>query len=142
MNDWFVIKDLKGFINASRRLVFENFGSDKTSTSDILSDLNEADQKELDEVLSYTEAFSIAKCFMKKQKNKKTSEIRYIINEDSYLSIINALNDRLVSNILNGLVNKGIIETAFDEESNDFIFWVNDEHKQNSKKNFKKPEAD
>lgn len=138
----FIIKDLDSFINSSRRLVFDHFGSPETSQIDILSELNAEDQKELDEVLSYTEALSIVQSFIKKQQHKKTSEIRYIVTDKSYLSIIHALNDRLVSNLLNNLVNKGLIETAFDEESNDFIFWVKDEHKQDIKKNSQPPETD
>lgn len=138
----FIIKDLDSFINASRRFVFDHFGSPEASQIDILSELNEEDQKELDEMLSYDEALSIVQSFIKKQHNKKTSEIRYIVTDKSYLSIIHALNDRLVSNLLNNLVNKGLIETAFDEESNDFIFWVKDEHKQDIKKNSQPPETD
>lgn len=47
--------------------------------------------------------------------------------------IITALNDRLVSNILNSLVNKGLIETAYDDSRNDFVFWVKDNDKNNKK---------
>jgi hypothetical protein len=36
----------------------------------------------------------------------------------------------MVSNILNSLVNKGLVETAYDAEANDFIFWVSDENKK------------
>jgi hypothetical protein len=32
----------------------------------------------------------------------------------------------MISNILNSLVNKGMIETAFDNKSNDFVFWIKD----------------
>ena len=35
----------------------------------------------------------------------------------------------MVSNILNQLVQKGLVESAFDTESNDFIFWVKDNDK-------------
>ena len=79
---------------------------------------------------------------VKKQKHKLTSNIRYIVSEDLYMNIINALNDRLVSNILNNLVNKGIVETAFDEKANEFIFWVKNEEKKNVGTNFKQPKAD
>ena len=41
------------------------------------------------------------------------------------------------SKILNGLVNKGLVETAYDSESNDFIFWVKDDNKKEEK-----PETD
>ena len=34
------------------------------------------------------------------------------------------LCERMVSNIIQSLVKKGLVETAFDNEKNDFIFWV------------------
>jgi hypothetical protein len=43
----------------------------------------------------------------------------------------------MVSNILTKLVSDGIIESAFDTEKNDFIFWVKEQDDQNSK-----PETD
>lgn len=141
-NDWFVIKDLKEFINSSRLLVFNNFDlktEDDTSVDNLLTKLNKQDQEELDQILSYKESVLIAKTFIKKKKNKKTKSIRYLINEDTYLKMINALNDRMVSNILNNLVNKGLIESAYDAESNDFIFWC---VKNDNKDQQQKPETD
>lgn len=143
--EWFIIKDLKEFINASRRLVFQNFGSKSDDDFDIehmLTDMSLDDETEMDNVLSYNEAFTIAKSFIKRQINKKTKEHRYILNEDVYMSIITALNDRMISNILNNLVNKGLIETAYDDQSNDFVFWVKDEHKKNIDKSSGSPETD
>jgi len=128
-DNWFVIKNLTDFINASRRLVFQSFGQktdDQFEIENMITNISEQEQAELDKILSFEEAQSIIKPFLKKQTNKKNKEQRLILNEDTYMSIIEALNDRLVSNILNGLVNKGLIETAYDEESNDFVFWIND----------------
>lgn len=137
--EWFIIKDLKEFINASRRLVFQNFGSqseDNFDIENILTNINPEDQKEMDNVLSYNESLSIVNNFIKKQKNRKDpTKIRFILNEKTYLNIIEALNDRMVSNILNNLVNKGLIETAYDEQTNDFIFWVNDKNIGDDKTN-------
>lgn len=139
-NNWFIIKNLKEFTDASRKLVFNNFGSKLEDDSDletVLTDLSSEDQKELDEVLSYNESVSIIRGFLKKQKNKKTKATRYLVDEKLYISIITALNDRLVSNILNSLVNKGLIETAYDAESNDFVFWCakNDQEKNKPETN-------
>jgi hypothetical protein len=44
----------------------------------------------------------------------------------------------MVSNLLNNLVNKGVIETGFDSDSNDFVFWIKD----NDKNKTEKPETD
>ena len=40
--------------------------------------------------------------------------------------ILIQLNQRMVSNIVRGLVKKGVVDSAFDSERNDFIFWVKD----------------
>ena len=40
------------------------------------------------------------------------------------------MNHRMTSNILNNLVNKGLVETGYDGNSNDFIFWIKDENKE------------
>ena len=34
----------------------------------------------------------------------------------------------MVSNIVHGLVKRGVLHTAFDDEKNDFIFWVKKEY--------------
>lgn len=133
----FIIKDLPEFVNASRRLVFQNFGS-KTDTDDLLADMSLEDEQEMNSLLSYDESLSIMRSFLRKEMNKKTKEYRYLLNEDTYMSIITALNDRLVSNVLNNLVNKGLIETAYDEKSDDFIFWVSN----NDTAEEQKPETD
>lgn len=132
----FIINNLEDFINATRRLVFQNFGakSDKDLDLDIIiNNSSPEDEQEMNRMLSYSESYSIIKSFVKKQTNKNTKETRYILDENIYMSIIISLNDRLISNILNGLVNKGLIETAYDEKSNDFIFWVNSNDSKNKK---------
>jgi Mg/Co/Ni transporter MgtE len=129
--EWFIIKDLEEFINASRRIVFQSFGhkeDDQFEIENMITSISEQDQQELDKTLSYDEEYSIVEPLLKKQTNKKTKKYRLVLNEEMYMFIIEALNNRLVSNILNGLVNKGLIETAYDEESNDFVFWVNNKN--------------
>lgn len=133
---WYVIKDLDGFINHTRRLVYNSYGSKKDTNDeemndiDLLMELSTADQEELDRVLSYKESSIIIRSLLKKQKNKKTKLTRFILNDDLYVSIVENLGDRMTSNILHGLVKKGLIETAFDEESNDFIFWIKDDNEE------------
>ena len=137
--EWFIIKDLKEFVNSSRRLVFQSFGKDSTKENEIdnmlddIANMSIEDESEMNTVLSYDEALTIVQPFLRKQFNKKTKENRYLISESLYLDIINALNDRMVSNILNSLVNKGLIETAYDDKCNDFIFWIKDNDQNNKK---------
>ena len=45
------------------------------------------------------------------------------------------MNSRMISNLLNGLVSKGLVESSYDSELNDFVFWIKDENKE-------KPETD
>lgn len=133
MIDWFVIKDLQSFIDATRTMVFVNFNDENEEKSDnviSIDDLSKTDQDELNKLLSYDEAFMVAKPHFTKQKNKRTSEIRYTLSESNYIDIVSDMNSRMISNIMTQLVNKGLVETAFDEKSNDFIFWVKDEYKQ------------
>jgi hypothetical protein len=136
----FVIKDIDYFTNYSRRIVFDSYGqkseensdTDKTDLIDsAIDDLSKKDKEELDKILSYEEAFNIVKSIAKVQTHKTTKEKRYVITEDSYMEILQCLGDRMTSNILNGLVNRGIVDTAYDSDIDDFVFWVKD--KDNNK---------
>jgi hypothetical protein len=140
-NEWYVVKDLDSFVNTTRTLVFNNFGKtpDQQSDIDILDQINIDEIDEFNSVLSYDESIIIAKEMLKKQVNKKTLKERYLVSDYMYMQLIESLNARMIGNILNNLVNKGLVETAFDEESNDFIFWCVDNDKQNKNEN---PETD
>lgn len=128
MNDWFVIKNLEEFADKARIIVYNNFGAldSETEIDKIIDDIKPSDQGELDKVLSQSESIAIVRHKAKKQKHKKNNSIRYIIDENLFAQIIEDLNSRMVSNILNQLVKKGIVESAFDTETNDFIFWIKD----------------
>jgi len=121
----FVIKDFDGFIQASRVLVFDSFSEnkDKVLNTDI-SKLHETELSELDSILSQQECLLISKDFTRSQINKKTKEKRIIITESDYIAMIEAFNTRMISNMLNNLVSKGIIDSAYDDQKNDFVFWL------------------
>lgn len=138
MKEWFVIHDLEEFTLKTRALVFNNFGkwSSEPSESNLIDTTTEEDQEEFDSVLSQQESINIVKHIARKQKHKISQETRYVINDKLFADIIHDLNGRMVSNVLNALVQKNIVETAFDSESNDFVFWIKkDETKE-------KPETD
>lgn len=136
--EWYIVKNLEEFIESSRSLVYNNFGNTFEKKDPIDNILNmvvsEEEKKELDTVLSYEESSIIITTLLKKQINNKTKKHRYVMTEKMFMSIIESLNDRMVSNMLNGLVNKGLLETGFDEETNDFIFWIKDENKKEDRK--------
>lgn len=139
-NEWFIIKDLDGLINSARALIFNNFGKKESIDDPDIASLSVPlhDQEELDKILSFEESKIIITNLAKKQKNKKSLSVRYLIDDEIFEKIVYSLNDRMVSNILNGLVNKGMVETAYDNEIDDFVFWVKDDVKNQ----IKKPETD
>lgn len=131
-DEWFVIKDIDGLINSARLLVYNSFsyiGKEKIDADSLYVELDDEHQQELDKILSFDESKLIVMSLVKKQKNKKTNETRLIMDDKTFSSIIESLNDRMVSNLLNSLVNKGLVETAYDEEADDFVFWIKDNEK-------------
>lgn len=141
MEEWFVINDIHEFTNKARAIVYNNFGScdEEKNQIDVLIDaVADNEKEEFDKILSEQESVLIVKQIVKKQKNKKDGSFRYVLNDKLFVEIIENLNSRMVSNIINNLVQKGLIETGFDNESNDFIFWIKD----NESKEEEKPETD
>jgi hypothetical protein len=142
-DNWYVIHDMDAFTNHARVLVYNAFGSglsedkDDPEIDDLIS-VKPEDKDELDKILSFEESLNITTQIVKKQKNKKTNSIRYVVNDIIFSEVLESLNDRMVSNLLNNLVNKGVLETGFDNETNDFLFWI----KENDKNKSEKPETD
>jgi hypothetical protein len=134
-NIWYEILDIDKFIESTRVLVFDSFGKNfdkNTQNFNIfLSDLKPEEVKELDSILTQEECLIIAKDFVK--KTNKANQI----NEKDYMAMIECFNSRMVSNMLKNLVASGVLESAYDSEANDFIFWVNDE----KSKEIQKPET-
>jgi hypothetical protein len=142
----YTITNLDEFTNGVRKIVFGAFGKpadivDKTSAV-LLSQLSEEEEAELETVLTHSEASVIVKSMIKKQIHNKTKRIRYVIDDQIFNDIIEALNSRIVSNILSNLVQKGVIESAFDDELGDFVFWASENTDlDNNNDNDKKPKT-
>lgn len=132
------IKDLHNFTESARRVVFGGFGKSieetKDDFTDMLESLSSEEETEMNKVLSQQESILIVKSLIKTQTNKKTQAIRYIINEKVFEDVLEALNARLVSNILSNLMKRGLIESAYDDKLNDFVFWVKEDENKNNKK--------
>lgn len=138
-DEWFIIDDYEKFIRHLRTIVFDGFGKDESV--DLVSkyeDLTPENKKELDEVLTQNESMLISKDFLYSQKHKKTGKKRILITSDNFAKLVESLNARMVSNILNNLVNQNLLESAYDESCNDFIFWLKDDNKNKEEK----PETD
>jgi hypothetical protein len=127
-NQKFVIDDITKFIESTRVLVFDAFGKTKDYTLDdlsiLLSDLADEEVEELNQMLTQDECVIMSKDFIKTRINKKTKNKTYTIDTKTYMEMIECFNSRMVSNMLNNLVNRGLLETAYDTECNDFVFWV------------------
>jgi hypothetical protein len=128
--NWYKIKDLVGFINHARELVFKLFGEVNEKADDdityTLSELAPKDKEELDRILTYDECVVIARNHIKIKISKKTKRESYFVNDTILSEILESFNSRMVSNILAKLVSDGLLDSAFDTEKNDFIFWVVD----------------
>jgi hypothetical protein len=139
---WFFINDFDDFVDHSRSLVFKFFGAVNEMADDSmtasLTQMSQEELEEMDETLTHDESAIIIKNYARKQVNRKTKETRYCLTDKLLQSIIEDMNNRMISNILNSLVNKGVLDSAYDSDQNDFIFWVkDDDNKQNQK-----PETD
>jgi hypothetical protein len=135
----YVIKNIRKFINKTRIIVYNNFGGwEDKQVNTKLTLKNKTEKGELDQILPFNESKSIILPLIKKEKNIHTSKVRYVINDQDFNKALMDLNSRMISNIIASLVNKGLIETAFDEKVNDFVFWVKD----NENENLEKPETD
>ena len=126
--EWYIIENLDDFVDHVRGLVFNNFGEsdDDTDVEKQTSDIRPENQDECDSVLSHNESKRIVCGIVKKQIHKITKVKRYLLTNKMFMTIVEALNERMTSNLLSNLVNKGLIETGFDSSVNDFVFWVKD----------------
>lgn len=133
---FYIINDLNEFVDAVRKIVFHAFGEDVDKDTDNLfeelKEFNDTDAEEMERLLSKKECLNISKSYIQTQKNKKTNKKRIVMSMQNFNDFIEAINSRLVSNLLASLVKKGLIETAYDPEANDFIFWtINNNEKEN-----------
>lgn len=128
------IVDLEKFVESTRTLVYHQFGNKEGLPKNIDSLIQRLNQEELDEMnkcLTQSESLNILQKFIKRQKNKYTKETRVSITDDNYMLYIEELNSRMISNMLAKLASEGLLETAFDEEINDFVFWAKDNNEKN-----------
>lgn len=126
--EWFIIPNLEEFTDKVRSIVYNNFGAwDNVDTTNlIINTVKDSEKEDLDKLLSYQESLVIIKENIKTQRNKITKDKRYVLNDEIFADIVHKLNERMVSNIISSLVQKGLVETAFDEKANDFVFWCAD----------------
>lgn len=129
-DDFMEVVNLDRLVEFSRQLIFYNFAieddDDETDDEFIakVKNIKKEDKEELDRLLPFQESKLIFKSSLRKQVNRKTKKVRYVIKESDYDEVLVELNSRMVSNIIRSLVKKGLVEAAFDDDKNDFVFWV------------------
>lgn len=132
--EWLEISDKNRLIDWSRRFVYKSFGIDDESFDmesimEEIDNLTESEQEEMDNVMPLQETKNIISEFIKRRKNKKTGKVGIFIKEDDYSEFLVQLSSRMTSNIIAKLVSKGYLESAFDAEKNDFVFWIEGDKK-------------
>lgn len=128
-DEWLEIENINKLINFSRKLIYHNFDERTSQISDDdffdkVDSFTENEQQELDTVLPFKESKIIIKEFLKKRRNKQTQEIRIFMKESDYGEYLDKLNHRMISNLVMEMVKKGVLDSAFDDTMNDFVFWV------------------
>lgn len=139
-NEGYIIHDMDGFIEGSRRVVFISFDNSENldiEDGSLFDDLSPEEVEELESILSFQESKNIILSLVKEKTNPISGEKAYFINDKIYTDILESLNTRMISNILMNLTKKGIVDTAYDSTLDDFVFWIKNENNTDQK-----PETD
>lgn len=126
------ITNLLEFLDASRVWLYTIFGGLNPSESMEVKyiDLKFDEKEEIDKVLNIKEVINIAGQYIKFDEHEGT----WLITEDKYEELLIELNGRMTSNLLASMVSSGILESAYDSEINDFVFWRTDEKDNNEQR--------
>lgn len=130
---WYIIIDLDNFIKQTRIMSFSKFKESNEAVNDSVTDLLVSEKENLDKMLSEKEAELIIMPHLKIHEENK-----YKVSEKTFMSILESLNSRIISNILQDLASRDIIEMAYDSNINDFVFWMKEKpnkEKSNKEKN-------
>lgn len=129
-DQWMEVVNVTKLLNFSRKLVFYNFDSTYSSLDDEefilkVQEIKLSEEPEVDKLLPYKESLLMFNEHLRREKRKNSAKGYTIyIKDKDYDLFLEQLCERMVSNIIQSLVKKGLVETAFDNEKNDFIFWV------------------
>ena len=136
MDRYLEVVNVKKLIDFSRRIVYHNFDEENNDLTDreFLEKVDslETDNKEMNHLLPYDECKAMIKPYLVSIDPIDTEYFK--IKEDDYDEFLVELNRRMVSNIVKDLVSKGLVDSAFDSEKNDFVFWVKTEDEDSEKK--------
>jgi hypothetical protein len=121
---WYEITNMEEFVSSLRIIILDSFYENEFKNAAIsnFTNLIKTKKDDIEKSLTIQETHSIIKPMLKKIKTKGAEE--YNISRKDFKKTLNDLNKRVVSNILISLAAEGLIESGFDEEKNDFIFWM------------------
>ena len=116
MENTYSIVDLNGFATAIRQGAAES--------------LSEKYNENLDEFISINQVINLVK-----SHSLGTDENNdHIINEDIFDNIFDEVRDWIYSIGISKLAASGSIECAWDDDSNEMVFWISDKNKQRTSK--------
>lgn len=107
----YVITDLEGFAQLTRKNVAESFTENYTEN--------------LDDFISIQQVIGI----IEENSYGKTENNKIIISEDNFNNIFDHIRVRLYEVGLAKLASQGLLECAWNTETNQMEFWSNEQHK-------------
>ena len=133
--EWLEIVNLDKLVDFSRKVIFYNFdeSNDDLNDQDFMDKIEKIEHtecEELEKLLPKDEVKAIFSDLVVKKRNKNTKKVALFIKEEDYEEVLARLNQRMVSNIVKGLVSRGLVESAFDSEKNDFVFWIKKDNEE------------
>ena len=126
---WYEIEDMYEFVSRIRQIVLDDFfaNEDKEQKTDF-TELFHENYNNLENKLTIGEAHNIIKS-MVESKQTEIGTYQLIISAKNFVKTIDYLNRRIISNMLMELVSTDKIESPFDDNQNEFVFWRNDKLK-------------
>jgi hypothetical protein len=115
---WIEIKNINNFLEKIRNKSFELFLEINNDMNDEISKKIEENNFCVDDIITEKEVEMIVLPFLK-NNNKK-----YRFTKKSLDKIIENLNSRIISNSINKLASIDIFEVAYDNDLDDFVFWI------------------
>jgi hypothetical protein len=102
------IIDLEGYARSVREAAAKSF--------------TETYSENLDEFISVEQVIGL----IEENSMGKDEEDNYLITEESFGELFEKIRNRLYSMGLSRLAAKGLVECAWDDETNEMIFWLSD----------------
>lgn len=109
--DTYSVIDLEGYAYSVRDAAAKSF--------------TETYNENLDEFISINQIIEL----IRENSIGKDEDNNYLITQDIFEEIFEEIRNRLYTVGLAKLAAKGLVECAWDDESNEMIFWLSDEEK-------------